>query len=46
MTSISLDLESKSRIDLKQRGLDVYSADPSTKVVMAAYAFDGGKVNH
>lgn len=46
MTTLSLDWETRSEIELKTRGLDVYSAHPSTKVLMGAYAFDGGKVHH
>lgn len=46
MTTISLDWETRSEIELKTRGLDVYSSHPSTQVLMGAYAFDGGKVNH
>lgn len=46
MTEVSLDYETSSPVDLKQRGLDVYSQHPQTKVLMAAYSFDGGKINH
>lgn len=35
--TLNIDLETKSRIDLRNIGLDVYSRDPSTKVLMAAY---------
>lgn len=40
MTTISLDYETYSDIDLTKRGLDVYTADPSTEVLMLAYAYD------
>lgn len=40
MTEISLDFETKSEVDLKTRGLDNYSADPSTEVLLCAYRFD------
>ena len=46
MTTLSLDYETKSRVNLKTDGLDAYSSDPSTSVLMAAYSFDGGKVRH
>lgn len=42
MTALHLDWESKSEIDLPKRGLDVYSAHPSTKILMGGYAFDDG----
>lgn len=34
-----LDYETRSEIDLHERGLDNYSRDPSTEVLLAAYAF-------
>lgn len=34
------DFETKSRIDLKARGLDVYMRDPSTKALMLSYAMN------
>jgi DNA polymerase len=40
MTTLRLDWESRSKIDLFKRGLDVYSADPSTRILMGAYGFD------
>lgn len=40
MTVLDFDFESKSEIDLKKRGLDVYSADPSTEILMCAHSFD------
>lgn len=46
MTVVSLDWESASEIDLKARGLDVYTAHPSTRLLMGAYAFDSGRVEH
>lgn len=39
-TELNWDMESYSEIDLKVRGLDVYSAHPSTEVLMAAWSFN------
>jgi DNA polymerase bacteriophage-type len=36
--NLHLDFETASRIDLKERGLDNYSKDPSTHVLMMAWA--------
>lgn len=41
MTTINLDFEVKSEIDLPTYGLDIYSSHPSTKVILCAFAFDG-----
>lgn len=41
---LHLDWETKSEVDLKTRGLDVYSADPSTEVLMAAWSWGNGPV--
>ena len=38
-----LDYESRSQIDLDERGLDNYAQDPSTEVLLAAYAFGEAK---
>lgn len=43
MTTINLDFEVKSEIDLPTYGLDIYSSHPSTKVILCAFAFDGDK---
>src|ERR1019366_8697980 len=40
-----LDFESRSLINLKNCGLDRYAKDPSTGVLMLAYAFDDGPVS-
>lgn len=40
MTVCWLDYETRSEIDLDQRGLDNYARDKSTRVLLAAYAFD------
>lgn len=40
MTNLHIDFETKSRIDLKRRGLDVYARDPSTKPLMLGWAID------
>lgn len=45
MTRLHHDYESYSDIDLTKRGLDVYSADSSTEVLMCSYAFDDGRVH-
>ena len=39
MKILSIDFETRSRIDLKDRGLDVYSSDPSTEIVCLAAGF-------
>ena len=44
MTDLHLDLETKSRCDLKAEGLARYAEDPSTDVHCAAYAFGDGPV--
>lgn len=36
--SLHLDFETRSRVDLKERGLDNYAKDPSTEVLILAYA--------
>lgn len=38
---IDIDFETASKVDLKKCGLDVYSRDPSTKVLMMNYQIDG-----
>jgi len=42
MTILSLDYETYSERDLPREGLDIYSQDPSTEVLMAAYRIDRG----
>ena len=37
MSTISLDFETKSRIDLKKCGADVYASDPSTDILMCSF---------
>ena len=37
-TTFHLDYEVRSRLDLGQSGLDRYATDPSTQILMAAYA--------
>ena len=44
MTHLSLDYETASAVDLIGSGLRAYARDPSTKVLMAAYAIDDGPV--
>lgn len=43
MTRTWLDYETKSLIPLDERGLDNYARDPSTAILLAAYAFGDGK---
>ncbi len=40
---LDLDFETFSEVDLPAVGLDVYSAHPSTRVLMCAYSFDDGR---
>lgn len=44
--ALHLDYETRSEIDLKKVGLDVYSAHPSTQILMGAWAFGQGEVCH
>lgn len=41
---LSIDFETRSRISLKDRGLDVYSSDDSTEIVCLAAGFTKNKV--
>ncbi|MGL5154246.1 MAG: DNA polymerase [Aeromonas veronii] len=43
---INLDFESRSEIDLKKYGLDRYSADRSTEIIMSAWSVNGGRVQY
>ena len=38
MTDFHIDYESRSCVDLDQNGLDRYATDPTTQVILAAYA--------
>lgn len=40
MKKLFCDLETRSAADLKKVGVDVYAHDPSTEILMMAYAFD------
>ena len=42
---LSIDFETRSRIELKERGLDVYSLDPSTEIICLAAGFDAPSVD-
>ena len=42
MKLLDIDYETASKADIKKVGLDVYSRDPSTKVLMMAYRYDAG----
>lgn len=44
--TLNLDFETYCDVDLKEVGLDLYSAHPSCEVLMAAYQIDGGEVKH
>ncbi len=44
MTSLHVDFETRSAVDLKKTGAYVYAQDPSTDVWCMAYAFDDGEV--
>ena len=39
MDRLWLDYESRSRVSLDERGLDNYAHDPSTEILLCAYAF-------
>ncbi len=41
---LHVDHETKSVVDLKKVGVDVYFSHPSTEILMTAYAFDDGPV--
>jgi DNA polymerase bacteriophage-type len=44
VTRLHLDYETYSEADLRAVGLDVYSAHPTTRILLCAYAWDGGPV--
>lgn len=44
MNILSIDFETRSHTDLKERGLDVYSSDSSTEIVCLAAGFAKSKV--
>jgi DNA polymerase len=44
MRKLHLDFETKSRVNLKKVGTDVYVHDPSTAILMMAWAFDDDPV--
>ena len=41
---VSIDFETRSRVDLPTYGLDKYAKDRSTEVLCMAYSIDGGPV--
>jgi DNA polymerase len=41
---VNLDFETRSKVDLKDKGLDTYARDVSTEVICMAYSIDGGEV--
>lgn len=40
-STLSLDWETKSELDLSEVGIDLYSAHPSTEILMGAFKIDG-----
>lgn len=40
-STLSFDYETKSELDLTQVGIDLYSAHPSTEILMASFKIDG-----
>lgn len=44
--TLNIDFETYCDLDLKEVGLDLYSAHPSCEVLMAAYQIDGGELRH
>lgn len=44
LDELHLDYETSSKVDLKKQGLDVYSKDESTKVLMLSFQFGDGPV--
>jgi DNA polymerase len=44
MTTYSIDFETRSHIDLTDRGLDIYANDPTTEVLCIAYGTQIGTV--
>lgn len=44
MPSLSIDLESRSAVDLRRTGVGVYAQDPSTDIWCVCYAVDDGPV--
>lgn len=44
MSECSLDLETRSEVDLQDAGVDIYSRHPSTEVLCATYALGDGPV--
>lgn len=45
MTTLHIDFETRSAVDLKRAGVYVYAQDASTDVWCAAWAFDDGPIN-
>ena len=41
--NVSIDFETRSRVDLPKLGLDKYARDPSTEVICMAYSFGGAE---
>jgi DNA polymerase bacteriophage-type len=44
MSLLHIDFEVYSEVSIKEAPLDVYAFHPSTKIILAAYAFDDGPV--
>lgn len=45
MTTLWIDLETRSRCDLRKYGLYNYAADKSTEILIACYAIDNGPIH-
>lgn len=41
---VNIDFETRSKVDIKDKGLDAYAKDISTEVICMAYSIDGGDV--
>lgn len=41
---VHIDFETRSHVDLRKTGADVYAADPTTEILCLAYAFEDGPV--
>jgi DNA polymerase bacteriophage-type len=44
MSTVTLDFETKSRVDIKKAGAYRYAADPSTEVLCLSYQIDDGPI--
>ncbi len=44
MTTLHIDLETRSTVDLRKAGVHIYSEHPDTDVIIACWAIDKGPV--